>query len=76
MTFIQRSTDKRRRTTGLILTAILVALLTAGVIIQRASQTPGGSGDSTVTTPGVEETSTWSPDRMKSATPQPIPRVP
>jgi hypothetical protein len=76
MSFAHLGTDKRRRAAGLILAAILAALLTLGVIIQRASQAPGGSGDSTVTTPGVGETSSWSPDRMKSATPQPMPRVP
>ncbi|MET3721460.1 hypothetical protein ABIB27_003333 [Arthrobacter sp. UYEF21] len=73
MSLMHADTGKRRRTTAIVLTAFLVALLAAGVIIQRVSQSSDGSGDSTVTTPGVEETGGWTPERMRSATPQPMP---
>jgi hypothetical protein len=75
MSLMHADTGKRSRTTAIVLTAVLVSLLAAGVIIQRVSQSSGRSGDSTVTTPSVEETGGWTPERMRSATPQPMPGV-
>jgi hypothetical protein len=73
---LHADTTKGRRTTAIVLAAVLMSLLAAGAIIEKLNQNTSRSGDSTVTTPGADETGNWTPERMRSATPQPMPHVP
>jgi hypothetical protein len=74
------TTEKRRRLTFIIVLASVVAALLMGavVIIQKAGQGPAVNTEivEPVTTPKEGENREWTPERMRSASPAPMPTWP
>ena len=65
------------KTARFITVSVLVAFLVGGVILERAGRnSEENSGDTQVTTPKEGEQREWTPERMRSASPAPMPKVP
>lgn len=67
----------KAKTGSIIAVSVLVALLVGGVILERAGRnSEENSGDTQVTTPKEGEQQEWTPERMRSASPAPMPKAP
>lgn len=58
------------------LVVALAALLIGGIITQSEPGTNENTGDTQTTSPREGENREWTPERMKSASPAPMPRMP
>jgi hypothetical protein len=79
---------KRRRLTVIIVLVAVVGTLLIGAVVamQKADQGPAGNTETVaplttpkegpLTTPKEGENREWTPDRMRSASPAPMPRWP
>lgn len=74
------ATRKRRRLNVIIVLASVVGVLLIGavVVMQKGGQGPAGDTETVapLTTPKEGENREWSPERMRSASPAPMPRWP
>jgi hypothetical protein len=66
-----------RKTVGIVAVSVLLALLVGGAIAETVGRnSAGNSGDTHVTTPKEGERREWTPERMRSASPEPMPKIP